>query len=427
MSPQKLSKVEERNFHHLYLDILGWGFVVGSTISFLAVYMAHLGASSHLLGLQLSGPALITILLSMPIAHWMKKRNLIKITFWSSIYYRLSFLIVFLLPKFVDSSLHVTIIIIIAFVATIPITVISISFNAMFADLVAFEHRPFVVGRRNAIFALTATLVTLLSGYILDHMSFLDGYQIVFSFGLIGAIYSSYHLYMLKPMGVIPKRVGKPIRDMGSPGFARGWAVMRKPNGLRFLIRSAANDYLRVDILKSSFGKLMVAHFFFYTSLFYIAPLVPVYFVQQQKISDGTISWGVALFHLAMFFISLNLAKITEVLGIKKSIFLSSFGFSFLPIMIALWQGIPMFVLAHLVGGAMRGWVDGNIINNLMERTPGDDRPAHMALNHMVINFGVLVGSTLGPLIGDLTNVRTAILIGGIMRLFASFIMRLWA
>ena len=54
------------NFLHLYLDIGWFGILSGSSINFLAVYAARLGASAMQIGLIGAASAAVSLLIAIP-------------------------------------------------------------------------------------------------------------------------------------------------------------------------------------------------------------------------------------------------------------------------------------------------------------------------------------------------------------------------
>ena len=76
---------------------------------------------------------------------------------------------------------------------SIPGTALAIGFNGMFAAAVPPEWRGQIVGTRNAAYALTSIVVTLVCGRLLDVLPFPQGYQVVFAIGALGAAMSSLH------------------------------------------------------------------------------------------------------------------------------------------------------------------------------------------------------------------------------------------
>ena len=76
---------QKNNFIHLYGDILWWGILAGSMISFLGIYMARLDASSFELSVLTAGPAVVSLLISLPAGKWLERRSFVRVTFLTSI------------------------------------------------------------------------------------------------------------------------------------------------------------------------------------------------------------------------------------------------------------------------------------------------------------------------------------------------------
>ncbi len=427
MTTLVMTEKQKYNFGHLNKDAFWWGILGGSTLGFISIYLARLGATPQQLGLLAAGPAVINLLISLPAGNYLKEISLFKATFWTSLAFRLGYLILVPLPIIFSNKDQIWIVILVYLIAAIPGTILAISFNALFADIVEPKWRPTVVGKRNALLSLSLMISTLLSGFLLDNLVFPFNYQVVFAIGTIGALMSSYHLFRFKPVSKIPERIGRPLLDLARPGNARLGKGNRKFGGTRYLTRIKNGDWLMLDLLKGPFGKFLLAYLFFYIFQYLPAPLFPIYLVHDLGLSDGTISIAAAFFYGAMLLLSLALSKIIGNLGNKKSILLSSMSFGLFPLMIVIWPGTAMILIAHIVGGMSWGFAGGVITNNLMDKVPEDNRPPHMALNHVAVNIGILVGSMLGPLLGNLTGIRTAIIISGVLRVLAGVLLGAWS
>jgi hypothetical protein len=83
------------NFTHLYAD---FGVLAGSTLSFLAVYAARLGANGFQVGLLSAGPAVVNMLFSLPSGRWLENRPLIRVSFLAALWSRLGWALLLLLP-----------------------------------------------------------------------------------------------------------------------------------------------------------------------------------------------------------------------------------------------------------------------------------------------------------------------------------------
>jgi ABC-type phosphate/phosphonate transport system permease subunit len=138
-------------------------------LTFQAVYAARLGATGFQIGLLTAGPAIINLIFTLPSGMWMEGKSLIKISFVSSIAQRLGFVFLIALPTFFSSpDAQIWGLIWVTLVMAIGGTVLSISFNSLFAEVLPPERRAYAVGRRNALLALSLTISSLVSGQILN-------------------------------------------------------------------------------------------------------------------------------------------------------------------------------------------------------------------------------------------------------------------
>lgn len=418
--------IHRKNYFHLYGDIFWWGILAGSMIAFLGIYMARLGASSFQLSVLTAGPAVINLLISLPAGKWLEKHSFIRVTFLTSIYHRLGYVLILLGMIFFADHLQTPLILWITVVMSVPGTILMIAFNAMFAEIVSPEMRATVVGKRNAFLAVSMTTTSLISGQLLDQIISPLNYQIVFGIGILGAIVSSYHLGKILPLtGPKPQmQNGKPILDHARPGRLSLPFFTRYIPGIRFLTRGVT--MLRPDLLRSDFGGFLGAMFFFYASLNLVVPLFPSYQVDKMGLSDSVISIGSAFFQIAVFITSMRLGAVSDRFGHHRVMVYSSLGFAAFPLFIGFLPNIPSYMAGATIGGIGWGFLGGAIANRLMERVPENDRPAHMALFNITLNLGVLIGSLLGPVVGDFTGLRAALLIGAGLRLLSGLVFWRW-
>jgi MFS family permease len=301
-----------------------------------------------------------------------------------------------------------------------------IAFNAMFAEIVAPERRGMVVGRRNALLAVSMTTTALISGQLLDWIAFPLNYQVVFGIGILGGVLSCYELGRIKELPELkpPTRVGRPILDQGHPASVGLPFARRYIPATRFLTRGV--DILRFDLLRGDFGVFLGAMFFFYTSQNLVVPLFPSYQVDKMGLSDAVISLGTAFFQMMVFVASMQLGRVSDRLGHHLLMVFSVLGYAAFPLFIGIWPTIPAYMVGAAIGGIGWGFLGGSLANRLMDRVPQGDRPAHMALFNITLNLGVLSGSLLGPTIGDFVGLQSAMLIGGGFRLLTSLVLWWW-
>jgi MFS family permease len=69
-----------------------------------------------------------------------------------------------------------------------------------------------------------------------------------------------------------------------------------------------------------------------------------------------------------------------------------------------------------LLGGLGWSLAGGGIANYILERTPNDDRPAHLAWYNLALNAAILLGSLVGPLLAGWIGLFGALMIAAIAR-----------
>ncbi len=398
------------NLRQLYWDVLWFGILAGSTLAFQSVYAVRLGATGLQIGLISAGPAVIGLMFTLPSGRWMEGKSLIKVSFKSSIWQRLGYLILVALPWiFPSPEGQVWGLIWTTLVMSVAGTVLAISFNAMFAGVLPPEWRAHAVGRRNIILAVSITLTTILSGQILDRVIFPHNYQIVFLVGALGALLSSYHI----------GRIRKPeqVVEIADPPEVKAEAGT---------LEAKRKSLVRLDLLIGPFGIFMLSYLVFYAFQYFPIPLFPIAYVDKLHMTDGMIGVGTAIFYGAMMVASFRLGYVSTRYGHRIVLLVSAALFPLFPFLIAIATGPLLYYLACLIGGAVNAMLSGAVLNRLMERTPPGDRPAHMTLHNLALNLGVLAGSLLGPLSAGLVGLQPSLFIAAGLRLLAAGLLWLW-
>lgn len=398
------------NLRQLYWDVLYFGILAGSTLAFQSVYAARLGASEFQIGLLSAGPAVINLLFTLPSGRWLEGKSFIKVSFQSAILQRLGYVFLIALPwLFPSFAGQVWGLIWTTLVMSVAGTLLAISFNALFAEVLPPEQRAHAVGRRNILLAISITVATLVSGQILDRMVFPHNYQIVFFIGAAGAMLSSYHL----------GRIRKPDHVDGS-------ADLDDPPPSESVPLAKPKALIRLDLLTGPFGIFMIAYLAFYAFQYFPVPIFPIAYVDSLHMTDGMIGIGTAIFYGAMMLASFRLSYFSTRFGHRKILAFSAALFPIFPLFLGIARGPLLYYLACLIGGGVNAMLSGALINRLMERVPPDDRAAHMTLHNLALNLGILAGSMLGPVAADWMGTQPALLVGAGLRLLAAGFFFLW-
>jgi MFS family permease len=428
--PARAVPAEYRStFVHLYFDIVWFGVLNGSALSFLTVYVARLGASSFQLGLLGASAALVNLFLTLPVGRWLAGQRVDKAVFWTAVLNRVFYLVWIFLPMLLAPQDQVWAFILVAFLMGIPGVVLAVGFNALFADVVPPDWRGHVVGVRNALFALTIMASTLLSGQILNALPSPLGYQIVFVIGALGAALSTVHLWFVRiaPGQAPPPRVGRPLGEISSLGVLRMMGdALREGVGLRFLTRARGLRLLRRDILRGPFGKTLATLFLFHLAQHASVPLFSLYWVRQLHLSDQQISVGTAIFWVMVLLGSTQFAALSGRMGNRRMVVFGALFTSLYPALTALSREFGLFLVAAASGGLGWSLLGGALTNYLLDRSPADDRPAHLAWYNLALNAAILFGSLIGPAIAEQIGLVAALGLLAFARALAALGIRRW-
>jgi MFS family permease len=412
------------NFHHLYADVFWYGILAGSTLAFIAVYAAHIGANSFQIGLLTGGGAIVNLLGSLPAGRWLENRLPSRAVFQTATW-RVCYALIVPLTWFLPATLQTPALIALIIAIAIPSTPLSIAFNSTFAHIVPPEWRAQVVGRRNALLAISVGLSSLLCGQVLDRIRFPSNYEIVFGIGSLGAMLSAYHLRHLRMAAeATPLSPKHALRESDS-GWTRLRDNLRHIGSLRFH-RFFSGSLLRLDLLQSPFGFFLAAFFLFYTFQYVPIPLFPLVWVQRLHLSDGEISLGYTLTYATMLISSLGLRWMSNRYGHRRVLIVGALLFSLQPLLNGLARDVTLFWIASLITGLVLAPTNGGLVNRLMERVPENDRPAHMTLHNVALNLGMLSGSLLGPALGNWLGLQEALLLSAGLRVLSGILLGLW-
>ena len=407
-----IPKEYRANFTHLYFDIGWFGVLSGSSVNFLNIYATRLGANGFQIGLLSAMAAVVSLMLAIPSGHWIQKRPIGKAVFWTSVIYRIGFLFWIPLPWMFSNAGQVSALIILALLMAIPLTPLAVGFNALFAAAVPDEYRAHVAGIRNVVLSVTFILSSLVSGYLLQFISFPVGYQIVFGIGFIGAAMSSVHLYFIRPLAPDTRPL------LLEPEPVQG-AERTTP-------RSGFFSAIRSDVWATDFRKVLLVMLGFHLSQYLALPLFPLYQVNNLNLTDEQIGIGSALFYLIVLIGSTQLRRVVHKLGHKNVTALGVIGMGLYPFLMALSRTALHFYGLSALGGLSFALVGGAFANYILEHIPAHDRPAYLAWYNVILNASVLTGSLVGPLIASGIGLIPALFVFAAARTLAGLAVWKW-
>ncbi len=407
------------NFYHFYADVLWFGILNGSTLSFLSVYAARIGASTQQIGLINAAPAIMALLFSLSFGAWIEPLDKRKATLITAALMRIFYLPLFLIPSRLPYEIQIPVILIMFFLMHIPATGLGVAFNSLFAEAIEIEHRAQIAGARNGIFAIVSIITSLVCGYILEHYQFPAGYQIVFGIGFFSAAISTIHLGMIRVSSSPNFKFLQTSKDLRN-NLQEVKQKQRERSGLLPL------NGMHVEILRGPFRKVLLMMFSFHFAQFLPLPLFPVFAVKVLQVSDQIISIANAIFFLAMLLASSQVARIVKKYGNQKIIGMGLIFLAGYPLVLSLSYNFVPYLAAHLLGGTGWGLASSTMFNFVLEKSPAETRATHIAWFTFFANAGILLGSTLGPWISSLTGIRWALMLFAIFRLLSGLNIVRW-
>jgi len=417
--PPQASSQAKRNFYHFYADVIWFGVMNGSVLSFLAVYATRIGANAQQIGLINAAPAIMALLFSLPFGAWIEPQSKRRATLITALLMRLFYFPLFLIPSRLPVEIQVPVILAMVFLMHIPATGLGVAFNALFAEAIPIQDRAQIAGVRNVFFAIVSIVTSLTCGYILNHFVFPLGYQIVFAIGFFSAALSTLHLGLIRP----PIQQEEGVKFI--PEKQRDESEIRENQPKKPFEILLTKD-LHIEIIKSPFRSVLWMMFSFHFAQYLPLPLFPVFAVKVLEVSDQLISIANAIFFLAMLGISSQVSTLVSKFGNQK---ITGLGLIFLagyPFILSISYNPLPYLAAHLLGGTGWGLASSTMFNFVLEKAPSETRSAHLAWFNLFANAGILSGSLLGPWISSLTGIRWALLLFAVFRFWSGLNIVRW-
>lgn len=417
-NPSDVPAELRKNFRHLYLDMAWFAILSGSSMSFLAVYAARLGANPLQIGLLGAMPAVINLLFAIPASQWLQKRAIGKAVFWTSICYRLGYLFMIILPWFFDDHQQIWVLVFLSLLMGVPGTALAVGFNALFADAVPAQWRAHVAGTRNVVLSIVYVITSVVCGAILTKLPFPSGYQVVFGIGFLGAAMSSFHLFFVRSFAIPKPQIMDATDHLPDS--------IRPKHGDFHFINQIREGFFRGAIWKTPFRNTLLVLFFFHTAQYVTVPLFPIYFVNSLHLTDQQIGLGTAGFYLSVFLGSTQFSRISNRFGHHKVTGIGVVLMSLYPVLLSFSTKFSHYMVISLVGGFSWALVGGALANYLLEKIPVDNRPPYLAWYNIALNAAILIASVLGPFTANIIGLGTALFIFGILRLLAGLAILKW-
>lgn len=391
--------VAERNVRNVLIDGIGVGIVTGVG-SFLPIFLARLGASSLLVGLLTSLPALTGALLAVPIGRFLERqRNVVpwysRMRIWVLSSYALFGLLPFVLPL---EAVPLSVIAIWALV-TVPSTIVNVAFTVVMGGVAGPKNRFALMSLRwSSLGAFTALTVAIV-GQLLDRIVFPLNYQVVFIGSFLGGLLS----FLFSRSIVLPDQ--KPGGDEGDttwrPSF-KSWV-----GSLATVARTAPPPFMR----------FVGSAFVFRCGMAMALPLFPLYWVREVQASDAwigiitTANSGVLL--IAYFLWSVAVRRI----GVGGVLIATSLGMGLYPLAAVSTQSVALLAVFAGIAGFFAAGNDLVNFDLVLSSVPSDHQASFVGFYQTLQNAALFMMPLVGTLLADSVGIGVALIVAGVLRL----------
>jgi MFS family permease len=396
LRPQNTS---ERNIRNVLVDGIGVGLVVGIS-QFLPVFLARLGASSVLIGLITSLPALTGALLAVPIGRFLERqRNIVPWYSGMRFWVLLSYVFFGLLPFIFPTDIVPLLVIAIWAVATVPSTFVNVAFTVVMGSVAGPNRRFYLMSLRWSSLGITTAIAVTIAGQLLDRIAFPLNYQIVFIGSFTGGLLS----FLFSRSITLPDQLPATVSVEGN-----------RKKGVAARVREA---FAELGKSPPAFSRLIWSAFLFRCGVAMALPLFPLYWVRQVQASDawiGAINTANSAVLLVAYFIWTQLVRRR---GVGWALIASSFGMACYPLLAGLTDNLwLLLILAGMAGFAAAG-NDLVTFDLVLSHAPKEHQTTFVGLYQTLQNTALFVMPLVGTALGDMIGYSAALITAGVLRL----------
>ena len=388
--PTTATEMDPRNFLNVQIDAVGVGLASAAN-PFLPVFLTRLGATPLQIGMLTTMPAITGLLLSIPLGQFLQGRK--NIVPWFSLArlmvlsgYALTGIITFFLPE----TASVLGILGIWALATIPQTILNITFSVVMSNIAGPAGRYELMAHRWSILGFTNSITALLVGQFLDRLPFPVNYQIMFIALSVGGLISYWFSSQLK----LPQNTKVDAFQGGR-------------------LKERASEYLHLILNEKPFISFVLKRFVFLTGTSLVLPLFPLYFVRVLEASDSWIAAintaqnGIVI--IGYFYWTGQLRRI----GSLKVLIITTFGTALYPILTGVTGAVWVLPFYAAMAGIFNAGLNLVLFDELMKRVPVEYSATFVAAAQSFQYLSSIAAPLFGTWLATQVGFGPALIFGG--------------
>ena len=374
-TPEKTVQIsiQERNKRYVHFDGIGVG-IANAAAPFLPVFLTRLGATPVQVGLLTSMPGITGLILALWVGRFLQRqRNIVTWFSLSRLVVISCYALTGLAPFFVPDNLIIPVVLIIWAAATLPQTMVSVSFSVVMNAVSGPEGRYDLMSRRWSILGITTAITVAIVGQVLDRIGFHLNYQIVFLGLSLGGLIIYYFSSRIQIADIEPLHQN-----------SRG-SIKSSLRADFHLIRNEPN-----------FVSITLKQFVYLFGITLGTPLFPLYFVRQINASDAWIGLlytaQTAVLVIGYFY----WARQSHRKGSRYVLLISTLCVALYPGLVALTNNQTLIFIFSTVTGIFQAGIDLVFFDELMKTIPPRYSPTFVSLAQSI----QYLSSILAPLVG---------------------------
>lgn len=395
----KSPNVLKQNFINVQIDAVGVGFIAAAA-PFMPVFLTRLGANSLMVSMLTIMPAITGFLLAIVFGRILQRQKNIVPWFSTSrlaviFAYTMTGVIIFFIP---EDRLIAPILVIWA-VATLPQTILAITFTVVMNAIAGPSGRFELMTRRWTVLGITTAVIVFLVGQFLDLVVFPLNYQLMLIIlsagGLISYIFS--RRIILEP--TLSPTVEKNTR-----------------------IKDSVKEYIVLIRKEKPFLSFASKRLIYLLGFSMTIPLLPMYFVREVHASDGWIAAINTTKLIIMVFGYFFWTNIQSHKGSKPVLLLSTLGVALYPILVGTSTSVWAIVVLAVVLGVFQSGLDLVFFEELMKTIPVAYSPTFVSFAQSIQFLSSIIAPFLASFIAEKFGLSSALILAGIIQ-FTGFLL----
>ena len=395
-APIEAPPLQRRNFINVQIDGIGVG-LASAAAPFLPVFLVRLGATNFQVGLLTTMPAITGLLLAVAVGRFLQRqRNVVpwygRVRVFSIMAYTFTGLVTLVVP----SEHAVLVVLAIWAAATIPQTLVAISFTVVMNGVAGENGRYELMSRRWSVLGITTAVTVLLIGQVLARVSFPANYQLVFillSAGGLISLYFSSHL-------VLPDREPPP------------------PSARQPMLAQLGSAIQNMR-MQPAFIAFTARRFVFLSGIALAAPIFPLYLVREAHATEAAIGLISTAQTFTLVIGYWLWAGVSRARGSRLVLLSATLGLSIYPALVATTLQVEVIVLLAALSGIFQAGLQLVFFDELMKTVPPDQTPLFVSIAQSLQYMSAIAAPLIGTLLADYIGLGGALLASAALRALA--------